>query len=237
MEAPETTQIPSLFPRWFRQKIAEAMEAAGVTMAELSRRTGIDNSFLKRMLDRKGNTKLSEDYIDAITQALDIQIAEVPREPLQVTVTHSKKLASPSLPQSKESDYLAVPIVEPRIAAGNPKTITSEQVIDMAFIHRRTLRRKNPDNLICTFVEGDSMLPILRDGAIVCIDTKARPEGDKVPKGSVWVVKKDGGAVVKHIQIGKDGIVLISANPSYTPEVVRDDESIVGRVVWMWQAL
>lgn len=81
------------------------------------------------------------------------------------------------------------------------------------------------------------MLPILRNGAIICVDLKARPEGDKVPKGSVWVVKKDGGAVVKHIQVGKDGIVLISANPSYHPEVVRDDESIVGRVVWMWQAL
>jgi len=237
MEAAETTQIPSLFPRWFRQKVADAMEASGVTMAELSRRTGIDNSFLKRMLDRKGNAKLGEDYIDAIAQALDITIAETPREPLQVTVSHSKKLADPSLLQARESDHLAVPIVEPRIAAGNPKTITNEQVIDIAFIHRRTLRRKSPDNLICTFVEGDSMLPILRDGAIICIDLKARPDGEKVPKGSVWVVRKDGGAVVKHIQIGKDGIVLVSANPSYHPEVVKDDESIVGRVVWMWQAL
>jgi len=121
-----------------------------------------------------------------------------------------------------------VPIVEPRIAAGNPKTITNEQVIDIAFIHRRTLRRRNPDNLICTFVEGDSMVPILRDGAIVCVDLKARPRGTRCRR--VLCGGQEGRrCVVKHIQVGKDGIVLISANPSYTPEVVRDDESIVGR--------
>jgi repressor LexA len=227
----------SVFPRWFRQRVAEAMEAKGVSMAELARLTGIDNSFLKRMLDRKGNTKLNEDYIDLISKALDIRISETPREPLQVTVGHSSRLADPSLPREREPDYLPVPIVEPKVAAGNPEAVASEQVVDIAFIHRRTLRRRSPDNLICTYVKGDSMFPILRDGAIVCLDLKARPEGGKVPKGSVWAVRKGEGAVVKHIQVGEGGIVLISANPSYPPEVVEDEEAIVGRVVWMWQAM
>jgi len=92
MEAGETIQFPSLFPRWFRQKVADSMEAGGVTMAELSRRTGIDNSFLKRMLDRKGNAKLGEDYIDAIAQALDIMIAETPRSRSRSPSATRKKL-------------------------------------------------------------------------------------------------------------------------------------------------
>ncbi len=81
------------------------------------------------------------------------------------------------------------------------------------------------------------MFPVVRDGAIVCVDLDARPEEGKVPKGSIWAVKKDGGAVVKHIQVGEGGIVLISANPSHPPEVVGDGEAIIGRVVWMWQAM
>ncbi|MCL5966901.1 MAG: S24 family peptidase [Deltaproteobacteria bacterium] len=81
------------------------------------------------------------------------------------------------------------------------------------------------------------MHPILRDGAIVCIDTKARPEEKKVPKGSIWAVRKDEGAVVKFIQVGEDMIALLSANPNYPPEAVTDPEAIIGRVVWMWQGV
>jgi SOS-response transcriptional repressor LexA len=231
------SHVPGVFPRWLRIKISEAMKAKQVTMAELSRKTGIDNSFLKRMIDRKGSASLSEDYIDAICKVLDIRIAELPKEPIQVYIRHTRKLSDPSLPQARELDYLPVPIVEPRVAAGDPEAISTEQVEDIAFIHRRALRRRSTENLICTFIRGDSMFPVIRDGAIVCIDTKARPEGGKVPKGSIWAVRKDGGAVVKHIQVGEGGIALISANPTYPPEVIGDGEAIIGRVVWMWQVM
>src|SRR4030065_2440295 len=166
MEARGMSHIPGVFPRWLRIKISEEMKAKGITMAELSRKTGIDNSFLKRMLDRKGSARLSEEYIDAICPALGIRIAELPKEPIQGYVRHSKKLSDPSLPQSRETDYLPVPSVEPRVAAGDPETISTEQVVDIAFIHRRALKRRSTENLICTFLRGDSMFPVIRDGAI-----------------------------------------------------------------------
>ena len=159
------------------------------------------------------------------------------RTPFSVRITYSKRFEEPALPQERESDYLPVPIVEPKVAAGNPQMISSEEVVDVAFIHRRALKRRSAENLLCTFVQGDSMHPVIRDGAIVCIDTKARPEEKKVPKGSIWAVRKDEGAVVKFIQIGEDMIALLSANPSYPPEAVEDPEAIIGRVVWMWQAV
>ena len=80
------------------------------------------------------------------------------------------------------------------------------------------------------------MAPVIRDGATVCIDSRARPE-KKVPKDSIWAVRKEGGAVIKHIQI-KDGLILlISENPAYEIETTSDPAAIIGRVVGVWQNL
>ena len=77
----------------------------------------------------------------------------------------------------------------------------------------------------------DGRAPALRDGAIVCIDTKARPEGKNVPRDSIWAVRKDDGTVVKHIQIKEGMILLVSENPAYDIESVAEGDAIIGRVV------
>ena len=225
--------IHGMFKR-FRETVAEAMRTRGMKRADLARMTKIDFSYLDRLL--KGKARLNEDHIVTISRALDIMPWGEPA-PILVRITYSKKFEDPDLPRRRESHYLPVPIVEPKVAAGNPETVTSEQVIDIVFIHRRALKRRSVRDYICTFVKGDSMSPILRDGAIVCIDTKARPEGRKVPKDSIWAVRKDDGTVVKHIQIQDKTILLVSENPAYDIETVTDGDVIVGRVVGVWQNL
>jgi phage repressor protein C with HTH and peptisase S24 domain len=212
---------------WTQEEVAQKLGALQQTVAhyEAGRRYP-----RKKYLD-----KLPVIFGKPLSYFLD-ESEEKP-ESFTVRVTYSKKFEEPTLLNARETDYLPVPIVEPKVAAGSPETVTSEEIVDIAYIHRRTLKRKNVRDYLCTFVKGDSMHPVIRDGAIVCIDTKAMPEEKKVPKGSVWAVRKDEGAVVKFIQIGEGGIILYSANPAYPPEVVRDPEAIIGRVVWMWQSL
>ncbi len=218
----------------FREVISEAMKSRGLKRADLARMTQIDYSYLNRLL--KGEARFNEDHIEAISTALDILPWGEPA-PIPVRITYSGKFEERDLPRKRESDYLPVPIVEPRVAAGNPETVTSEQVIDIVFIHRRALKRRSVRDYICTYVKGDSMAPVLRDGAIVCIDTKARPEGRKVPKDSIWAVRKDDGTVVKHLQIKNKMILLVSENPAYDIEPVTDGDIIVGRVIGVWQNL
>lgn len=218
----------------FREVISEAMKSKGLKRADLARMTRIDYSYLNRLL--KGEARFNEDHIESISKALDILPWGKPA-PIPVKITYSGKFEDRDLPRKRESDYLPVPIVEPRVAAGNPETVTSEQVIDIVFIHRRALKRRSVRDYICTYVKGDSMSPTLRDGAIVCIDTKARPEGKKVPKDSIWAVRKDDGTVVKHIQIRDNMILLLSENPAYDVCPVTDGDIIVGRVVGVWQNL
>ncbi len=218
----------------FREMILETMKARGLRRADLARMTRTDYSYLNRLL--KGEARFNERHIEALSKALGILPWGKPA-PIPVRITYSRKFKDPDLPRKRESDYLPVPIVEPRVAAGNPETVTSEQVIDIVFIHRGALKRRSVRDYICTIVKGDSMSPVLRDGAIVCIDTKARPEGKKVPKDSIWAVRKDDGTVVKHVQI-KDGmILLVSENPAYDIESVTGGDVIVGRVIGVWQNL
>jgi phage repressor protein C with HTH and peptisase S24 domain len=185
---------------------------------------------------RRGGARLNEDHIEAIAKALELRLWEE-QAPIPVRITYSRKFRDEDLPRERETDYFSVPIVEPRVAAGNPETVATEQVIDIVFIHRRALMRRSVRDYICTYVRGDSMEPVLRDGAIVCIDTKARPEGGRVPRDSIWAVRKDDGAVVKRIQLQDDRILLISENPRYDIETVPDGDAVIGRVVGVWQAL
>lgn len=231
--ADEMPTIHGMFKR-FRETIAEAMKTRGIKRADLARMTRIDFSYLDRLL--KGKARFNENHIEAISKVLGIMPWGEPA-PVPVRITYSEKFEDPDLPRKRGSDYLPVPIVEPRVAAGNPETVTSEQVIDIVFIHRRALKRRSVRDYICTFVKGDSMSPILRDGAIVCIDTKARPEGKKIPKDSIWAVRKDDGTVIKHIQIKDKMILLVSENPAYDIGTVTEGDAIIGRVVGVWQNL
>src|SRR5574341_1489717 len=218
----------------YRENILHALRARGWSRAHLARATGIDFSYLDRLL--RGKARFNENHIDAIAGALGVAPSGT-RDPIPVRITYSRKFKDPLLPQKRETDYLAIPIVEPRVAAGNPEVVSSEQVLDIVFLHRRALRRGSAQGYLCMVVKGDSMAPAIRDGAIVCIDTRARPEGKKVPRESVWAVRKDEGAVIKHIQFRDDRILLISENPDYEIESTGDPLAIIGRVVGVWQTL
>lgn len=220
--------------RQYRGRILEALEARGWARADLARGTRIDFSYLDRLL--KGKARFNEDHIETISKVLGVTPGREP-EPIPVRITYSRRFADPRLPEKRGAEYLAVPIVESKVAAGSPEIVTSEQVVDIAFIHRGALKRRSVRNYLCTFVKGDSMSPVLCDGAIVCIDTGARPEGRKVARDSIWAVRKEEGAVVKHIQIEEGRILLVSRNPAYEIETVADDDAIIGRVVGAWQNL
>jgi len=217
----------------YRGNILEALKTRGWTRADLARTIRIDYSYLDRLL--KGKARFNEDHIVAIAKALGVAPTGA-MDAISVRITYSRKFEDPLLPQKRELDYLPVPIVEPKVAAGNPEVVSSEQVLDIVFIHRRALKRRSAQGHVCTVVTGDSMSPVIRDGAIVCIDTRARP-GKTVPKDSIWAVRKDEGAVIKHIQFKDDLILLIPENPEYEIETTSDPEAIIGRVVGVWQNL
>ena len=209
-----------------------------LTQIQLGKRVGVGQPTISEY--ETGKKSPGRETLEAISQVIGVSFGSLYGEVtasarIDIKVSWTRRTEGASALLDPEADYLPVPIVDVKVAAGPPQEIRTEQIVDIAIIHRHALKRRNEAGLVCTFVKGDSMEPIFRDGAVVCIDTEDRPDRGKVPKHSIWAVRKDEGAVVKHIQTEKDSIILISENPSYPVEVVRDPSAIIGRVVWAWQ--
>ncbi len=79
-------------------------------------------------------------------------------------------------------------------------------------------------------VYGDSMEPLLKNGAIVFIDTTKK----EMKKDGVFVLNIDGLVFIKKVDIASDGSLdLISENSIYPVENVALDEhtKVVGKVI------
>ena len=87
-------------------------------------------------------------------------------------------------------------------------------------------------------VAGDSMEPTIFKGAIVGITPY---DGSLNPGGIYLIHRPPWGRTLKRVKEGENGqIVLYSDNPQYPPYNLPDEgyeQIIIGKVVWIWQAL
>ena len=91
-------------------------------------------------------------------------------------------------------------------------------------------------------VKGDSMEPTIPKGAIVVFDA----DDKKLLDHKIYVVKKLEAeglmGTVRRVRVAGSGqgVVLLSDNREYLPEVITDPQwnhLVVGRVIWMWRSL
>lgn len=85
-------------------------------------------------------------------------------------------------------------------------------------------------------VTGRSMEPTLSDGDEILVDRDRRRPG---PRGSLFVLRRDGAVQVKRLRALGADIEVASDNPEFPPPaIVRAAEvEVVGRVVWLGRAL
>ena len=77
------------------------------------------------------------------------------------------------------------------------------------------------------------MVPTIRDGALLVVDTSLHDIDD----GRIYVLDVDGRLLVKRLQVRADGRIIIrSDNAAYEPETVTPSEAtplhIIGQVVY-----
>ena len=147
----------------------------------------------------------------------------------------------PATPRLGELDashfdqYLAVPLVEGRIAAG-PGKIVSEDIHSFVWVYRPEVGKRM--NLIAVKLGENeySMTPTLPPGAIVILDL----DDKRVERKGIYGVRTGGdGCAVKRIHVTGDVVLLLSDNPEYAPERAETNDMetlIIGRVVWSWQS-
>jgi len=121
-------------------------------------------------------------------------------------------------------------------SAGPGRVAESEDVVGQIAFSRRWLLQRGLSADLCGLIcaDGDSMHPLIPDGALLLVDF--RPE--TVVRG-VYVVRLHDDVLVKRLTAAEGGpsrIVMSSANPNYPDRIIYgselDDLHIIGRVAW-----
>ena len=131
------------------------------------------------------------------------------------------------------NDFVPIPLLKDAAAAGSPREISDADLDGYALLHYSSC--PNPADFTCIRVRGDSMAPILHDGALVAIDHSQR---DPLALNQKMVAARTAdGVVVKWLERSPDGLLrLVSENKSHPPiELPRTHTNpILGLIAW-WQ--
>ncbi len=118
-----------------------------------------------------------------------------------------------------------------RASAGGGAEVFGEEY-EMITIDEKIMQNMvdyNHKELEAIHVDGESMEPTLKDGAIVFVDR----EQNSIEKGGIFIASTNAGLFIKRVRQRADGMIeLISDNQAYPPEILAPDEvSIVGKVI------
>jgi phage repressor protein C with HTH and peptisase S24 domain len=138
-------------------------------------------------------------------------------------------------PNARQAGFCEVPILDVRLAAGAASlSDAAQQIGTMPFDNEllRSLGRTSEEGLVVLTAEGDSMEPIIADGARVLADTR-----DTRLREGIFAFRIGDELRVKRLRrLGTDAVEVISENPRYEPEVlsgqVIEHFAILGRVLW-----
>lgn len=188
----------------------------GMTQAELAKRTGIPKSTLSGYFAQRSTPNAGN--LEKISNALGINKSDIdPRYKFDIPTniltanqpfTHSVK----------------VPIVGD-IACGTP--ITAEQNIEG--YHEVNLKHIPSGELFCLRCKGDSMEPLIPNGAIVTVHQQPSVETDEIA-----AVMINGEATLKRFkELSKGHIVLYPINTKYEPIFLDGEENvkIIGKAI------
>lgn len=202
----------------FREQFLEALDRTGMTLAELSRRSGVKYDALNKLRRREGASTSAENAMRiARVLGLDDQAETLPATSVD----------------SAPGDMVDVYNVE--ASAGYGALVGSEMVVDRLSFppgYLRQITSSNPKNLAIIGVKGKSMEPTLSDDDIVMVDMTKRD----LSYDGLFVVRDGGDSLlVKRISRGprRGTVLLVSDNPQYpNQEREFDQVEVVGKVIW-----
>jgi len=232
-----------------RRELRKRIESGGLTGMELARRTGFTQAHISNFLNRKRGLKLSA--LDRMLKAIGLTLYDL------LNPHELGRFAA--VPPGADEDYLDVPLVEGRIAAGS-EVIVNEDVKEVlkfrkAFLGRIRAelaavpaagsaipRRREWTRFVLIKVdpkEGMSMWPRLSPGATLLIDRHFNSlHAYRKTERNMYAVRKPEGCTVKYVEMPRSGnhLVLRPHNSEYPVELLPIEEGqtyadlIVGRV-------
>ncbi|MBF0260409.1 MAG: helix-turn-helix transcriptional regulator [Magnetococcales bacterium] len=201
-------------------------------LKEMSRAVGIPYGTLNSIM--KGVSP-SADKINQIAESLGLSCDWLLRGvgPMMYADVVEKMTESDEKPTQ---DYVSIPRYDVYCSAGAGALVESERIIEhinfkLEWFIDMGLQR---DKAALISVDGDSMAPTLKNGDMVLVDLRER---DRVTADAIYVIDHDGTLKVKRLRKTFTGdLMIISDNPSYPHETIRQSDGVpirvVGRVAW-----
>jgi phage repressor protein C with HTH and peptisase S24 domain len=138
-------------------------------------------------------------------------------------------------PYGISEDFALVPRYNVQASMGGGADIQSEQVVDHLAFKRSWLKDMDlqADSLALITAEGDSMIPTIKDGCLMLVDTRKHT----TIKDGIYVLRWDGALMAKRLQKLLDGAILVKSDNSIYQEIKAEKDqiellNIVGKVVW-----
>lgn len=230
-----------------RRELRKRIEAGELTGMELARRTGFTQAHISNFLNRKRGLKLSA--LDKMLKAVSLTLYDL------LNPHELGKFAA--VPPGADEEYVDVPLVEGKTAAGS-EVIVNEEVKEVlkfrkSFLNRLRAdpaavpgpgmsRRKDWTRFVLIKVdhkEGMSMWPRLSPGSMLLVDrhyNSLKPY--RKNERNMYVVRKPDGCTVKYVELSSGGnhLILRPHNPEYPVELLPVEpgqtyaDLLVGRV-------
>lgn len=197
-----------------------------MTLEELANKVGVSRQTIQRY-ESGIISNIPSDKIESMAKALDTTPAYLMGWTVAEEAAHAvSTLATKALKESKKGVSIKV---LGRVAAGIPIDAI-EDIIDTEEITEELARTGEFFGLQ---IHGDSMEPRMCEGDIVIVRKQ-----DDAESGDIVIAMVNGDdATCKRLRKYRDGIELISNNPSYDPMFFNNEEiekkpvKIIGKVV------
>ncbi|WP_177413476.1 XRE family transcriptional regulator [Pseudomonas sp. R5-89-07] len=229
--------------------LKELLDRDRISPTELHRRTGVPQSTLSRILSGK-IVDPSDKHISRIAEYFGVStdylrgraavgaLRDDGRDPMH---SELKDISLWDDDTPVNDDEVSIPFLrEVELAAGSGRFVIEESEKASLRFGKRSLRHNGVqfDQAKCVTVRGNSMLPVLRDGATVGVNAGKSGIGDIVD-GDLYAINHNGQLRVKQLYRLPSGIRLRSFNrdehpdEDYSFQDIQDEQiSILGHVFW-----
>lgn len=193
----------------FRDRLEEALANSGLTAADLSRLTGVNEGAISQY--RKGAYKASQSTLEKLASALSVSI------PWLMGVDNNA--VSPAYPAPRVTeDFITFPVIG-EVAAGYEHIAIEDWSGDTVDIPASYLHGRPVTDYMVLTVTGDSMYPMYIEGDKVLV--LKQPTLNR--SGEIGLIRYGGeNATLKKIEYvqGEDWMKLIPLNPVHPPKTI-----------------
>lgn len=223
------------------ERIKSLRKERGYTLHELARRIGVSHAAVSQW-ENNADIEIKSDRFFKLAQVLGVTPEYLMDGKKTFEVNESKttyKAGSFEVWDSKtplHDDDVELPFfTEVELSAGIGSEVVREDNGFKLRFSKSSLRRANvdPSNAACVQIKGDSMEPILSDGATVGVDTSQT----NIIDGKMYAIDHAGMLRVKVLHRIPGGLRVRSFNSDeYPDETYKGDElndiKVIGKVFW-----